>query len=74
MLMEKIKNHTTSEINASSMADIAFLLLVFFLVTTTIDIDQGLLVKLPPIPPQDLIDDRVIIKERNLFPVFFEFK
>lgn len=55
------------EINAGSMADIAFLLLVFFLVTTTIQTDSGLSVLLPPYEenPQPPIDKN----RRNVFSV-----
>ena len=41
------------EVNAGSMADIAFLLLIFFLVTTTIETNAGIPVKLPPKQPAD---------------------
>ncbi|WP_228852674.1 ExbD/TolR family protein [Aegicerativicinus sediminis] len=54
------------EVNAGSMADIAFLLLIFFLVTTTIETDTGLNRKLPPIEEND---EDVIIKEKNIFTV-----
>jgi biopolymer transport protein ExbD len=56
------------EINAGSMADIAFLLLIFFLVTTTMDVDSGLQRLLPP-PPEDVNPDQVDIKQRNVFVV-----
>ena len=45
--MIQFKRRPTVEINSSSMADIAFLLLIFFLVTTTISMDQGLEIVLP---------------------------
>ncbi|WNH14283.1 ExbD/TolR family protein [Thalassobellus suaedae] len=54
------------EVNAGSMADIAFLLLIFFLVTTTIEKDSGINRKLPPI---DDSEQDVIIKQKNIFTV-----
>ncbi len=57
----------TPEVNAGSMADIAFLLLIFFLVTTTIEKDKGIARQLPP--PQEDVPEDVIIKEKNLFIV-----
>lgn len=55
------------EINAGSMADIAFLLLIFFLVTTTMDVDSGISKKLSEKPPKDYVPP--IIKEKNIFEV-----
>ena len=57
---------SSQEVNAGSMADIAFLLLIFFLVTTTIETDSGINRKLPPM---DEMIDPPIIKERNIFTV-----
>ncbi|MEE9350222.1 MAG: biopolymer transporter ExbD [Flavobacteriaceae bacterium] len=52
------------EINAGSMADIAFLLLIFFLVTTTMDVDAGISRKLPEKP--NPLEKPPIIKEKNI--------
>ncbi|MHA7111791.1 biopolymer transporter ExbD [Sunxiuqinia elliptica] len=58
------------EIPGSSLADIAFMLLIFFLVTTTMDVDSGLERRLPPMPPEEQEDDDTPpIKERNVFVV-----
>ena len=67
--MPLLKRRTTreAEIPTSSMADIAFLLLIFFLVTTTIDVDTGIYMELPP-----KLEDEIeppIIKERNILNV-----
>jgi biopolymer transport protein ExbD len=56
-----------NEINAGSMADIAFLLLIFFLVTTTIVEDKGITVKLPPWSEEE--PDIQKLKERNVYSV-----
>lgn len=57
------------QINASSMADISFLLLIFFLVTTSMDVNTGLSRRLPaPVPPDQKVDD-MKINRRNLFIV-----
>lgn len=57
------------EVNAGSMADIAFLLLIFFLVTTTIDTDKGIAIKLPPMPEENQPQNDIRIKERNVLKV-----
>ncbi|MBN2237748.1 MAG: biopolymer transporter ExbD [Bacteroidales bacterium] len=57
----------TPELNASSMADIAFLLLIFFLVTTTMDVDTGIGRKLPP-PPDPSVKPPDV-KDRNVMNV-----
>ncbi|MBQ5727177.1 MAG: biopolymer transporter ExbD [Alistipes sp.] len=60
----------TPDINASSQADIAFLLLVFFLVATTMNTDKGLLRTLPPMPPEDVKVEDQKVKDRNVLLVF----
>ncbi len=55
------------DINAASMADIAFMLLIFFLVTTTMSVDKGITRKLPPPVPPDAEAPKV--KERNVLSV-----
>jgi len=56
-------------INAGSMADIAFLLLIFFLVTTTMDVDTGLMRGLPQLPDENQQDQQDEIHDRNVFVV-----
>lgn len=55
-------------LNASSMADISFLLLIFFLVTTSMDVNQGLARRLPAISNEQ-VDKPQDINRRNFFYV-----
>lgn len=64
--MARKKREGPGEVNAGSMADIAFLLLIFFLVTTTMDMDEGILRQLPP--PTDEVDPPDV-PERSIFKV-----
>lgn len=58
------------EINAGSMADISFLLLIFFLVATTMNTDAGLQRMLPPMPDENQKTQNMDVKERNLMKVY----
>ncbi|WP_294588984.1 biopolymer transporter ExbD [uncultured Bacteroides sp.] len=58
------------DINSSSTADIAFLLLIFFLITTSMDTDRGLARRLPEPPQKDQPKDDIKLKERNVLQVF----
>lgn len=57
----------TPEVNAGSMADIAFLLLIFFLVTTTMENDTGISRRLPPMQEENV--EPPVIKKKNVFKV-----
>lgn len=58
------------EINAGSMADISFLLLIFFLVATTMNVDTGIQRILPQLPDPDQKQEAMDVKERNILKVF----
>ncbi len=65
-----VNKRKVQEINAGSMADIAFLLLIFFLVATTMNVDTGLVRMLPPMPDPNVKQEDIKVKERNLLLVF----
>ena len=56
------------EVPAASLADIAFMLLIFFLVTTTMDVDSGLERRLPQWVEEEQ-EEEIDVKERNIFAV-----
>lgn len=66
-MLNKKRSRESGEIDGSSLADIAFLLLIFFLVVTTIDVDTGIGLVLPPMPDEDV--EPPPIRERNLLNI-----
>lgn len=66
-MLKKKRGREDAEIPMSSLADIAFLLLIFFLVVTTIDVDTGIGLILPPMPDENT--EPPPVKERNLLNI-----
>lgn len=66
-MFDKSNEREDPEIGGAGMADIAFLLLIFFLLVTTIDVDTGIGLQLPPAPEED--QEPPPIKERNLLNI-----
>ena len=67
--MARNKSRTSQEVNAGSMADIAFLLLIFFLVTTQIATDKGLQMRLPPKPDPNEPPPDIKLNQKNIFKI-----
>ena len=60
------KQHKTQGLNTTSTADISFMLLIFFLVTTSMDVDKGLLRQLPSPEPQKKEQQQSVVDKANL--------
>lgn len=66
-MIGKNRDREEPEIGGAGMADIAFLLLIFFLLVTTIDVDTGIGLQLPPAPEED--QEPPPIKTRNMMKI-----
>ncbi len=63
------KKRKVPGLNGSSLADISFILLIFFLITTSMDTDTGLVRRLPPPPDKNQQEEDVKVKGRNVLVV-----
>lgn len=72
--MAEKKKRKVPNLNASSMADISFLLLIFFLVTSSMDTDSGLARRLPPPPQSEEQLQKMDVQRRNLMVVLVNYQ
>src|SRR5690554_6066391 len=72
--MAEKKKRKVPNLNASSMADISFLLLIFFLVTSSMDTDSGLSRRLPPPPQSEEQLQKMDVQRRNLMVVLVNYQ
>ena len=63
------KKRKVPGLNGSSLADISFILLIFFLITTSMDAASGLVRRLPPPPDPNQLEEDVKVKGRNVLVV-----
>ncbi|WP_085535031.1 ExbD/TolR family protein [Massilibacteroides vaginae] len=68
-MASKRKQKKMPALSTTSSADIAFMILLFFLLTTSMDTDMGLARRLPPPVPKDQKNTDIDIKKRNLMVV-----
>ena len=65
-MLIRMKQHEPPGLNTTSTADISFMLLIFFLVTTSMDVDKGLLRQLPSPEPQKKEQQQSVVDKANL--------
>ena len=69
-----MSNRKTPSLNTGSMSDISFLLLTFFLLTSSINTEQGIPRKLPPPKTDDTEEKKVDLNKRNVLNVLVNFR
>ncbi len=72
--MAKKKKRKVPNLNSSSMADVSFLLLTFFLMTSSMDTDSGLARRLPPPPQSEEQLQKMDVQRRNLMVVLVNYQ
>lgn len=65
-MLIKRRKHSVPSLNTTSTADISFMLLTFFLVTSSMDVDRGLVRLLPPIDKEETDDEAVDVPRSNI--------